>query len=230
MENRPEHRTIELPEQKNYDVSYGLALKIAAESLRDSKKLEDICRKSESACVLSNSGQAIQVKYLNQIYQISWPEIEISLMDSRELVDLRDKILILDYLNTAKGTPLSGAAITFQELPEVSSYYPTFSKRAVQPLIDNFGGRPERLFDVSRQLGAEKASFGDASVTITAFSRVPISYVIWKGDEEFPANANILFDKTIHDYLPNEDIIVLCQTITWRLVKSLINETNRPKG
>ena len=227
MENRPEHRSIELPEQKNYDVSYGLALKLAAERLRGSEKIEDVCRKSESTCVSTSFGQSIQVRYLNRIYQVSWPDIEISLMDSREPVELRDKILILDYLNTAKGTPLSGAAIAFQELPEVSSYYPTFSKRAVQPLIDNFGGCPERLFDAAHQLGGEKAGYGDASVTIVAFSRVPISYVIWKGDEEFPANANILFDKTIHDYLPNEDIIVLCQTITWRLVKSLIPKTNK---
>ena len=204
-----------------------MALKLAAERLRSSEKIEDVCRKSESLCTVYDSGQSIQVRYLNRIYQVSWPDVEISLADRREPVELRDKILILDYLNTAKGTPLTGAAITFQELPEVSSYYPTFSKRAVQPLIDNFGSRPERLFDVSRQLGAEKASFGDASVTITAFSRVPISYVIWKGDEEFPANANILFDKTIHDYLPNEDIIVLCQTITWILVKSLLSETNK---
>jgi hypothetical protein len=228
MESRPEHRAIELPEQKNYDISYNLALKLAAERLRGSEK-ENVCRKSESSCVLSDSGQAIQVRYLNRIYQVKWPGIEISLSDSREGIELRDKILILDYLNTAKGTALAGSAITFQELPEVSSYFPTFSKRAVQPLIDNFGSCPERLFDAALQLGGEKAGYGDASVTITAFSRVPVSYVIWKGDEEFPANANILFDKTIQDYLPNEDIIVLCQAITWRLVKSLIPETNKPK-
>jgi hypothetical protein len=30
-----------------------------------------------------------------------------------------------------------------------------------------------------------------------------------------------LFDSTVLDYLPVEDVIVLCQTIVWRLVKSI---------
>ena len=68
-------------------------------------------------------------------------------------------------------------------------------------------------------LGGFKAEYGDLSVTIRAFNRVPITLVIWKGDDEFPANANILFDNTIMDYLSAEAIIVLCQTITWKLVK-----------
>jgi hypothetical protein len=229
MENRREQRVVDLPDQKNYDLSYGLALKLAAEKLRGSENVENVCKRSESDCVVSGSGLSVRVNYLNRVYQVSWPEIEISSTGTREPVELRDKILILDYLNTAKGTPLTGAAIAFQELPEISNYYPTFVKRAVQPLIDAFGNRPQLLFEAANQFGGQKTSYGDASVNITAFKRVPISYVVWKGDEEFPANANILFDKTIHDYLPNEDIIVLCQTITWRLVKSLKSETNKPE-
>jgi hypothetical protein len=65
------------------------------------------------------------------------------------------------------------------------------------------------------------AKYGDVSVTIPAFSRVPITIVVWKGDEEFPPSASILFDDTVLDYLSAEDINVLCQTVTWRLVKSL---------
>jgi len=30
-----------------------------------------------------------------------------------------------------------------------------------------------------------------------------------------------MFDSTISDYLPAEDIIVLCQTMVWKLVKGL---------
>jgi len=46
-----------------------------------------------------------------------------------------------------------------------------------------------------------------------------VTLVIWKGDAEFPPNAGILFDSTVHEYLPAEDIIVLSQTIAWKLVK-----------
>ncbi len=81
------------------------------------------------------------------------------------------------------------------------------------------------------ELGGTKTNYGDTSVVIPAFSRVPINIVIWKGDEEFPPNASILFDETVLDYLSAEDINVLCQTLTWRLVKSLkLNEPHTNLG
>ncbi len=230
MDKKTAHFAVTLPEQKNYDITYNLALQLAAEKLGSLQKLEEQCQKSASVCITSGSGRCVQVKYLGRHYQVSWPEIDISMVESREPVGTRDKILILDYLNSAQGTPLSGVPITFQESVEVSSYHPTFSKRAIKPLIDYFGNNPERLLVAARELGGIKAGFGDFSVTIPAFDRVPISLVIWKGDEEFPPNANILFDKTIHDYLTTEAIIVLCQVIAWRLVNSLPTDSGRSKS
>ncbi len=73
-------------------------------------------------------------------------------------------------------------------------------------------------------------NYGDIAVTIPAFSRVPITLVLWRGDDEFPPNANILFDSTILDYLSAEDVNVLCQTIAWQLVKSFQNRSNINKS
>jgi hypothetical protein len=50
---------------------------------------------------------------------------------------------------------------------------------------------------------------------------IPLTLVLWKGDAEFSAEGTIMFDRTIVDYLPGEDIIVLCQNTSWRLVKLL---------
>ena len=71
------------------------------------------------------------------------------------------------------------------------------------------------------KLGGHKADHGDISVTISAFPRVPITLVLWRGDEEVPPNGNILFDANVSDYLPTEDVTVLCETIIWKLVKSV---------
>ena len=219
MTEKAEHPSVSLPDQKNYDVSYGLAVKLVGEKLRSFDNLDEQCRRSESVCRISGSARSILVKYLNSNYQVSWPDIEITLENSHSQVELRDKILILDYLVKAKGTPLSGTPIAFQELSGVSPYLPSFSNRAVKPLITYFGNSPEGLLNAAAYLGGMKTGYGDISVTIPAFNRVPITLVIWKGDEEFPANANILFDNTIMDYLSAEDIIVLCQTIVWKLIK-----------
>jgi Domain of unknown function (DUF3786) len=210
-----------LPEQKNYEVSYGLAIKLAAERLNDLSDLAEPCRRSGSTCDMPDKSQLISLTYLNRTYQIHLPDVAFSLTDSVEPVEIRDKILILNYFLRAKGTPLSHRLIAYQELQEGSTYYPTFVKRAVKPLIDFFGNTPEKLLDVSAKLGGFPANYGDVAVTIPAFARVPVTLVLWAGDDEFPPNANILFDSTILDYLSAEDINVLCQTISWKLVKML---------
>ncbi|MFC1957153.1 DUF3786 domain-containing protein [Chloroflexota bacterium] len=72
-----------------------------------------------------------------------------------------------------------------------------------------------------RDWGGQKADLGDASVAISAFPRVPVTLVLWQGDSEFPPSASIMFDATVTDYLPTEDIIVACEAIVWTLVRSL---------
>jgi hypothetical protein len=212
---------IVIPEQKNYDYAYGLAFKLAAEKLNGISQIEEQCRRSGALCQLADDRAKITLKYLNREYLLTLPEIEISPIDSSDKVELRDEILMLHYLVQAKGTPLADQLITYPELKEGANYYPSFYKRAVKPLIDFFGPVPEKILECAKPLGATRSDLGDMSVIITAFPRVPITLVLWKGDEEFPPNGNILFDRTILDYQPVEDVNVLCQTIIWQLIKSL---------
>jgi hypothetical protein len=139
---------------------------------------------------------------------------------------MRDKILILHYLTQAKGTPVTNKITAFRELPEGANYFPTFSKRAIKPLLDHFGREPERLIGAAEKLGGHKVDYGDVAVTINAFSYVPITLVLWRGNGEFVPEGSILFDNTISDYLSTEDINVLCETISWRLVKYLKESLN----
>ena len=131
---------------------------------------------------------------------------------------IRDKLLILHYLLSAKGTPPANKTISFKELPEGNIYFPTFFKRTIKHLVNCFGQEPGPLIDLAREIGGDKADYGDAAVTINAFSRVPITIVLWQGDAEFAPEGSIMFDSTISDYLTNDDIHTLCEIIAWRLV------------
>jgi len=121
----------------------------------------------------------------------------------------------------AKGTPSSNEMIGYKELPGGSVYARSFTKRAVQPIIEQFGGEPDRLLNAAKVIGGHKADYGDVAVTVNAFSRVPITLVLWRGDEEFAPEAKFMFDSTITDYLTTDDINELCGIIAWKLVKFL---------
>jgi hypothetical protein len=198
--------------------AFELAYKVACEQLAKIDDIEEQCRNHGVQYLDSNK---ITIEYLNRSYLITFPDTEISLIDSDEQVPPKDKILILHYLTSTKSTPATGKLITFKQLPGVVSYFPVFSQRTIRPLLNCFGKEPELLIDTAAKLGGYKADYGDVSVTINAFPRVPITIVLWRGDDEFPSNGSIMFDANISDYLSTEDICVLCETIAWRLIRSL---------
>jgi hypothetical protein len=119
----------------------------------------------------------------------------------------------------AKGTPATGILITYKQLPGGMDYFAAFAQRAINPLVKCFGQTPELLISKAAKFGGDKADYGDASVTINAFNHVPITLVLWRGDEEVASNGNILFDANISDYLSTEDVAVLSETIIWKLVR-----------
>ncbi|MBI2860984.1 MAG: DUF3786 domain-containing protein [Chloroflexi bacterium] len=196
---------------------YELAYRLAREAVARIDDIERQCARSGTE--YEASGKAVTVKYLNQIYRVTLDPVDVISPSGTGEVPLKDRILILHYLAGARGTPLSNTLITYKELPQGTDYFPTFRKRTISPLVNNFGDKPERLLEAATIFGGRRAEFGDISVTIDAFSRVPITLVLWRGDDEFPAEGNVMFDVAISDYLPVEDITILCETIAWRLVR-----------
>ena len=209
-----------------WEQSFELSYKLACEQLAKINDMEEQCRKSGARYL---GPHEIVVKYLNQPYHITLPKdipschCEADVVSRSNLVEvpLRDKILILHYFTLAKGTPAVGRLITYKQLPGGMSYFAAFSQRTVTPLVNRFGQNTELLIGVAAKLGGRETNYGNVSVTINAFEHVPITLVLWKGDEELAPNGNILFDANISDYLSTEDVAVLSETITWKLVKGI---------
>jgi len=207
------------PEHNVREYAHGLAYKLACERLAGIKDIEQQCHNTGTQYIASE--KTVIIDHLNQSYRISYPDGEVSPANGDEAVPIKDKILILDYFTRAKGTPLSDKKITYKELHDGINYFATFSKRTIQPLVTFFGGEPEQLLKTARILGGQRADYGDTAVTINAFSRVPVTIVLWKGDDEFAPEGSLLFDSTISDYLTNDDIHTLCENIVWKLVRLL---------
>jgi hypothetical protein len=197
--------------------AYELAYKLACEQLAR-MDVEELCHKTGAQPMGSSK---IIVEYLNRRYLVTFPDGEISLCDDDKKVPLKDRILILHYLTSAQGTPLTNKLITFKQLPGCASYFPVFSQLTIMPLLNHFGKEPELLINAAAKLGGHKAGYGDVSVTINAFPRVPVTIALWRGDDEFPPRGSIIFDSNISDYLSAEDIRDLCATIVWKLIKGL---------
>jgi hypothetical protein len=215
-----ERKQLIVPQIKGYDRAYELSFQIACETLRNTVNLEEQCGRAGARLRIEGAQRAVLLAYLGREHVITLPDACINTVDGGLPAALRDKLLILHYFNTARGTPPSGRAVTFRELPAGPVYFPTYTKRAIKPIADAFGKDPQRLVAAGARLGGRKGVTGDASVVIDAFPRVSITYVLWGGDEELPPQGNILYDANLPDYLPTEDITVLTESITWKMVRS----------
>lgn len=199
---------------------YREAFRLACRELA-TVNLHRICSLSGAVCITDKNGNlAISIPFMNQEHLINFePEIEVILKGKGEPVPLLEKILILHYLLKARGESLWQQLITFRQVEEGPFYYSAFMRRALEPLAQNFGADPQALVDCGCELGAVPDELGDASITLKPLPRVPVTFVIWGGDDELPPQANILFDESIVSYLPTEDIAVLSSIIVYRLIR-----------
>jgi hypothetical protein len=196
--------------QEGFELAYELACKKLV-----SMDLKEICQKSGAQYVDHNR---IMISYLNRPYWVTLPNAEISLEDEEQRVPIKDRILILHYLTQATGAPFTNKLITYGQIEGGKFYCPVFVKRNLEPILSCFGDRPGLLVDVAQKFGGKRSIYGDASVSIDAFPMARIFIIIWKGDDEVPHGGNILFDGNIKNYLTSEDVCVLTEILTWKLI------------
>ena len=156
---------------------YANAWKLAAEELKR-KHPGEIAHLSDS--VYSGADSNLELMFIGRLHRVSWPDLTVAYADSDQEVPLTEQVLILHYLNEAKGTPLRNELITYREVPAGDFYYPAFVKRAEVPMLSAFGSEPKRLLEVAPWIGAEPVpGQGDASVLVPALPRVPVTLVVW---------------------------------------------------
>ena len=186
--------------RSSFEIAYEEAYSLACKELF--KKDVHSCCINSGAEVFKHSEDSFNIKinFLNKAVNIRVPEFAFS-SDSPDKTGIWEKILILHYLSSSDNTPLANSLINYKQVKSGSNYFPTFEKRSIKPLISSFGKEPHLLIESSKQLGGEEVSYGDFGVKLTVFPFVPVFLIIWKGDEEFPATGNILFDSSIEKRL-----------------------------
>jgi hypothetical protein len=131
--------------------------------------------------------------------------------------------VLLSHYSLAKPAVAPGKLIKFKDIPGGYAYEEAFNQRAVQPIAEVFGEKPQELPKAAKLIGGRQLSLGDASTEIPALKGIKLTYILWSSGE-FPATASILYDQTASNYLPTEDLAVLGELTTNRLI-----ETNRSK-
>ena len=175
----------------------------------------------KSKCSFSIEKQTFLVPFLGKDFNVLYPSGEITFYNKPGEVPIIWKILILHYLVRASGTPLTGISISYKELPGGDIYFEPFKKRTILPFLKTFSSNPQRLLEIAKSFGGVKSDKGDYSVTINVLPSIPITYVLWEGDDEFPPNATVLFDETAKEYLHTEDFAFVASFTVYEMAKMI---------
>ena len=198
---------------------YFNAARIAKEMLAQ-KHFDDIRLRTGFS---SPEDNVFHISFLDKKFRVTYPDFEFTVdPHAPDVKDapppIQEQVLILHYMMGAIDRPLSDNWIAYREIKDASFYFNVFVKRAIDPLKKVFGANIDGFSKIAGKLGGTSLKFGDAGFEFFLFPRIPLHLILWEGDEEFPPEANILFNDTIAGMLSGEDIAWLSGFLVYRMI------------
>jgi hypothetical protein len=163
--------------------------------------------------------EAYKVAFLTEEYDVNLGDKVVMSRSSSMPAENSTSLLILHYLIglLKYGYRPRGEWKSFNRIWGGISYYPSFRKRTIEPLIEKMMQDPEGLINNITYIGGKVEEDEDLAMVFPAFPGVQIKIVMWWGESEIPPEVTIFFDKSLTDILTTEDIAVLLDTISHRI-------------
>lgn len=185
---------------------------------------EEVARRSGAH--YDSEKKQFTLTYFNKEYLISYPQGSIVLKDDKEKDISTDengmlshKMKILSYLYRATNSGLTNKWIPLRELEGVGHAYQGFAKIGIDRLVEFFGHRGELFLEAGLKLGGKKVDVGDVGIEIKVLPNVPMVFGLWLADDEFPADATILYDCSAVKELHVEDLAGLCSSAADEIIR-----------
>ena len=142
--------------------------------------------------------------FLNRRYEIDPVKKTVRVAEKnaeKEPVGFLEQLCILAYLIKAQDIPRSDTLVKSEQLSGGDFFFRGIHALPTEELAEALGEEPTLLFKAGEALGGRRCEYGDASVEIFLLPRLPVTVIIWAGDEEFASRASILFDRTAADQM-----------------------------
>lgn len=153
--------------------------------------------------------QLYTVSSFGQDIFISLPRQEVfsDTAQGQSLIAIKDyffDLSVLWYLAGAKNIPLSGNLINPANVPGGQIF---ITGTHVLPLDDialKYNCKRELFLEVGARYAGDVANYGDASVKLLPFPRLPVYIILWFGDEDFAPQGQLLLDSTCSLHLSTD--------------------------
>jgi hypothetical protein len=189
-------------------------------------KLDGPQTAQRAKCQYFDNPKRYLVTLLNSEYTVNLSDKQVLTAKDRSPAGFIEELCILAYFINSQDLPAAGKLTPVQALPGGQFFFRGPHKLNTDKLEATFGQNPEQLYGLIDRFSAKKYKFGDAAIELYILPRVALTIVIWRGDDQFPARASILFDQTAASQLPL-DALWAAANLT---IKKLIEATEQAAG
>lgn len=123
-------------------------------------------------------------------------------------------LTVLVYLLSAVEAEEAGEPVSARDLP-AGHFFRGPHALPTHRIVERFGEDMAGFLAAGNALGGVPVDLGDAAVRLAPLPRVPLFLLFWEADEDFPAEASVLFDRSISRHLPPDAI--------WGLVNLVVD-------
>jgi hypothetical protein len=106
------------------------------------------------------------------------------------------------YLIHAKDIPLTGRLAKPVNLKGGEIFFRGSHVLPLESLAKKYGHDKDAFIKRGSELCADLPEYGDASLQLFPLPRIPVTLILWLGDEEFPPGTDLLFDSSCEIHLP----------------------------
>lgn len=178
-----------------------------------------------SGCTQDERGQ-LRLALLGREYYIAPLEFSVQRVEDGRPADAFVTSLILTYLAMADGTPSSGEWIGFRDLPNGMFYVQAFQNYSGNRLVRELTGGLSAFSRAAQALRGMPLGLGSAAYAFDVLPRLQLAVVYWEGDEDFPAQAQELFERSAPHYMPTDGLAVLGSQLVGQLLRMARAQTS----
>lgn len=194
----------------NKQIAQEEAIKRAIDKLA---KCDDIELRLARLGLPASDDSIVKIRVFGNDLLIDISDFSIVTQSGNQPAKLGDQILILHYLLCDFPVDPTGELITFRDFTGGQFYWQPFLSRSIDPLVSKIGNDIELLKKNIAKFDWEPIQVGDFGARIHAFGKIYIDLVYRKGDDEFAASADVLFDSSFKRVFVAEDAAVLASRI-----------------
>lgn len=125
---------------------------------------------------------------------------------------------LFGYVSAA--AQLTGRWVKFDQLKDAAPFSKAFQAGIIAPFSRTFQGRKELLEQALQALQGRKLTQADVGYEVDAFACIPMRFLFWEADDEFPAQGNLLFDASATDFIHVESIVTIATLGVYRLAQA----------